>query len=783
VVTLLVLVTALAGFWRLDANDSTPTSSGTDEGKAALVEFRRQEMLGHQRSGREADRGILTPADRELPPFYPPADPSPPYDVRHYRIEFEIFPEDSLAMGKTTITGEISRDGLDSLLVDYCGAEVFGIQLDGESTSAWRRYDGKIGIALTPPRLFHDDFELVIFHGGVSTRGLYFPADNNPMTLATHTFSEPEDARWWFPGHDVPEDKATLDMIVTVPPDHVVAGNGLLIGSETLGDGRRRFHWREMTPLSTYLMTFQAAPYILLEDNRLPNIPILNYVYPADSAAAVSTFDVIPEMITHFETLFGPYPFVKYGHSEANFPGGMEHQTLSMVGEFVVRNGVTYEWLLAHELAHQWFGNAVTLEDWRHIWLNEGFATYADALWMEHRFGRAGLVSRMRLFSDLFKLGYLQNGFAIPVYNPPAERLFNFAAYDKGAWVLHMLRRITGDAAFFDILRTYQDRHRFGNVVNQDFIAVCEEIHGSDLAWFFTPWLTDPGLPHFNVDARTSDLGDGRFIVDVTVLQIQIGQSQADVYFPMPVDFDLRSQAGIKRRTIFVAQDVTTFRDTLGGAPMDTVALLDPDEWILKLVDYGPTVPVRLTGLTAEAGDGGSVTIRWRHEDGPRSALFHVWRERGEPIAGARAPGAGAINLTDRWLTGRSAYTFVDVAPGGEAAWWIEARDPDGAMDWYGPVRATESGPRPGLSLAVVPGAGSTTSFELTLAVSGPVRVDVFDVLGRRIRRLVDGSLDAGRHTITWDGRDTAGGRAIGVYFARASASGHTASARVIHFR
>ncbi|TPW07803.1 MAG: peptidase M1 membrane alanine aminopeptidase, partial [bacterium] len=358
---------------------------------------------------------------------------------------------------------------------------------------------------------------------------------------------------------------------------------------------------------------FQAAPYLLLEDHRLPEIPILNYVYPADSAAAVMAFEQVPEMIAYFSTLFGPYPFVKYGHSEAFFPGGMEHQTLSMVGEFVVRNGGFYQWLLAHELGHQWFGDAVTLADWRHIWLNEGFATYADALWMEHELGPEGLRGRMQLFSDIFKIGYLQNGAAIPVYNPPSSNLFNFAAYDKGAWVLHMLRRITGDDAFFDILRTYQERHRFGNVVNDDFIAVCEEIHGVDLDWFFDPWLTDPGLPRYLVNTTNTDLGDGRHAIEVTVRQTQSG-----AFFPMPVDFAMRSTVGESRRTVLVGQNPTTFRDTLMAAPVDTVALLDPDDFILKTVLYGNTVPVTLTGLVAESNPDGAVRLSWRHEGGAR---------------------------------------------------------------------------------------------------------------------------------------------------------------------
>ncbi|HEX7878133.1 MAG TPA: M1 family metallopeptidase, partial [Candidatus Eisenbacteria bacterium] len=718
IVGVVVLFGLLGAFWRQDAGPARPDWAGTDDGKAALLDFRRNEMTRYVRAGADPAEPRLVPADAPLPPYYPPADPMPPYDVHRYDIDLEIFPEDSIAMGSTAISGEIMRDGLDSLVVDYCGPEVFSVELDGVPSDDWVRHGGKLAVALDPPRLFHDDFVLQVFHGGVHDRGIYFPRDDQPTTLATHTFSEPEDARWWFPCHDVPNDKATLDMVVTVPADHVVGSNGVLLEEIALEDGRRRFVWRETRPLATYLMTFQAAPYVLLHDDRVLGVPIVNYVYPADSAEALVAFEPVPAMIDFFSQVFGPYPFDKYGHTEASFPGGMEHQSLSMVGEFVVRNGQNYEWLIAHELAHQWFGDAVTLADWRHIWLNEGFASYGDVLWHEHRYGREGLLARLRLFSDLFKLGYLQNGFSIPVYNPPAERLFNFAAYDKGAWVVHMLRGIVGDENFFDILRTYQARFRYGNVVNDDFITICEEFYGGNLDWFFTPWLNDPGLPRYLVSSESAPLGDGRYDVSVSVVQTQLMLPQPGGLFPMPVTFALRSETGETRRTFFVDASPFAFRDTIESAPLDTVAILDPDEWILKTVDYTTLVPVRVTGFAASTGADGSVLLRWRHDDGPRDAQFRVWREnRAGEVDGL--PGTGAAVLTPEWLSGRSSYEFLDVVPGVDAAWWIEARDRQGAVDWYGPVRATSVIPPSRLAVAVVPGADGAVTLSLTLPRAG----------------------------------------------------------------
>jgi aminopeptidase N len=761
----------------LGAVPTPPSATGPEEGKFDLEAFREQELSRYAaRLATGAEHGHRHDAPLRArsggpPPFYPPADPTPPIDVQHYIIDLDLHPADSLAFGRTTISGEVTEDGLDTLRFDYCGAAVTAVELDGQPAAF--TWDGDvIAIPLVPPRLFHDDFTVVIEHGGVSTRGLYFPRDILPQSIATFTFSEPEDARRWYPCRDVPDDKATFETILEVPGDHVAASNGEKLSEEVLESGRRRFHFRHLTPMSTYLATVVAAPYVVLDDDRHPTIPMTHYVYPGDSAVAMATFAPVPDMLDLYAELFGPYPFDRYGHAQAPFPGGMEHQTLTMVGEFVVRDGDTYEWLIAHEVAHHWWGDSVTLEDWRHIWLNEGFASYADALWFEKKEGRAGLLRRMRLFADLFRFGHITRNIDIPVFNPPSNQLFSFVCYDKGAWVVHMLRRILGDDVFFAALREYQSRHRHGVADTDDFIAVCEELHGADLDWFFTPWLNGVSLARYRVETSTSAVGDGRHAIFVTV-----HQEQEDPPFTMPVDVAFRWIGGEKRRTVWIDASPFTFSDTLDGAPADTAALLDPDEWILKTVAYEPAVAVRLVALSLEA-DGAGVVLRWRAGDDARNVLFRAWRApagAGRDAGDSAGPTAGPagrelLGADDRWLTGRTEYAVRDDAPPVAGAdYWVEALETDGTITWHGPVRRAGVSPTAARLAPIAPNpARDAARLEFTLAAAGPVTLDLYDAAGRRVARLVDEVLPAGTHLRDWRRVTDRGQRATaGLYFAR----------------
>lgn len=590
----------------------------------------------------EGKGALQPPPDHVAPcvePFrgdrYPAADPDPQYDVTHYELDIELEPQARRLRGRVRIELTLLRPTSETIELKFCGPRIDGIW-DDTTPLSWERDDAALRVR-TGPRPAGATLRLWVdyagYVGGASQdRGIHWPRPYNPPSPALFTFSEAEWARWWYPGNDVPWDKATADIIVTVPGDQVVASNGVLLSDVRLTDGRRRFHWRETHPIATYLIVIHSGPYAIVRDDRLPGLPLRHYVYPGDSLLAVATFDSLPVMIRHFESLFGPYPFSGYGHAEAPFPGGMEHQGMTTLADFAVRGGSEYQWLIAHELAHHWWGDSVTLRDWRHIWLNEGFASYADVLWAEHQSGTAGRRARLDLFASLVGLEY-SRGFGTTVLDPLATRLFSATTYDKGAWVLHMLRGLLGEGAFFALLRDYHATHRHGVADTDDFIRIAERHAGRPLRWFFDPWLTAVGYPVYAIDWR-SEAGAG----GGARLTLTLEQQQSEVVYRMPIDVEVRTTAGTERHRI--DSDRRRHSAVLElGAPVaagEDAVRLDPDGWLLHAAYRTPLDPV------AEAGDA----VTAAPAPGAPSATPEL-----EVTLNGSAPVAGTVRLFD--LAGR----------------------------------------------------------------------------------------------------------------------------------
>ncbi|MBU1707034.1 T9SS type A sorting domain-containing protein, partial [bacterium] len=335
-----------------------------------------------------------------------------------------------------------------------------------------------------------------------------------------YTFSEPYGARKWFPCYDEPFDKVEQTRIaVEMPEGWHLASNGRLDSTTYPAPGRVREAYGNDEPICTYLMSIAAAPYARWYDDLPSGGQVRYFAFRQDSAAAVFDWARTPQMISLFETLFGPYPFLDYGMAEADVFygwGAMEHQTFTTMGYRLVDSNRTYEGIVAHELAHQWFGDALSPVDFRHMWLNEGFASYGDALWREYSEDSLALQDFLNTIADAYftedqRLRY-------PIYNPPEGYLFGTAVYYKGAWVLHMLReQILGDAGFFDVMQTYVNRFLYGHVETSDFKDVCEEVAGANLDWFFNQWIYQAGFPVLNVNFTL--IGEYQIDIDVTQLQ------------------------------------------------------------------------------------------------------------------------------------------------------------------------------------------------------------------------------------------------------------------------
>ena len=393
------------------------------------------------------------------------------------------------------------------------------------------------------------------------------------------SLSEADFAPAWWPCLDRPDDKAIVDMDVRVPSSLTAVSNGVLVGNIPNGDGTRTFQWRSNDPISTYLVSLAISNYVTWTDFYTPVtggpvMPVQHWVYPEHEAAARQDLNVTVPMLTFLANTFGEYPFVaeKYGHAIFPFPGGMEHQTVTSYGGLLIRGDHKYDYIVAHELAHQWFGDAVGPAEWPEIWLNEGFATYGETLWWEHLGGAAAMRSYMQSLDS--------RPFGCPIYDPLPEcdDLFDHTVYDKGAWVLHMLRHIVGDTAFFQGLRNYYAAFNGSNATTQGFRAVMEAASGKDLGSFLDRWVYQMGEPVYAFGWTAASTPAG------WVTHLRIDQQQQGGLFDMPIDIRVSWSGGSQT---FVVNNSTTSQDValppVPGQP--TQVVFDPDLWILKTLN------------------------------------------------------------------------------------------------------------------------------------------------------------------------------------------------------
>jgi len=397
---------------------------------------------------------------------------------------------------------------------------------------------------------------------------------------AAYTISEPKSASSWWPCKDVPNDKLLATVAIDIPDTLYAGSNGRLIANEATGPGRRRMTWREGYPIAPYLVSIACTNYAVFGDvHKGPGegeaLPILYLAYPEHRGLAAASWAHTPEMIRTFEDRFGPYPFPseKYGMAEFSWGGGMENQTLTSYGEYLVDGTDENDWVIAHELAHQWWGDDVTCATWEDIWLNEGFASYCEALWYES-------VGGIEAYRDWIRRMWWPD-FPGPIVPPIYD--FGGTVYFKGAWVLHMLRGVLGEQTFFAGMREYRRRHAYGNATTEDLIQAFEESSGRDLRWFFDRWVYGTGQPTYVMTWSSVARPDGSW------LRVRIEQGQAEPTFRMPIEIEIRDEQGAYSRVLQDSLRIQEFLVPVRLAP--TRVRLDPDDWILKDAVGGSDAP------------------------------------------------------------------------------------------------------------------------------------------------------------------------------------------------
>ncbi len=420
------------------------------------------------------------------------------YDVQHYALDITVSDDLTTLSGVTVIEAVATQD-LSAFNLDFVGMTVRSVTVDGEA-ALFVRLDGELVVAPAQPLRAQADFVVEVVYDGVpgdNVVGDDFGGGWFAYPNGVYVASEPAGARRWFPCNDHPLDKATFSFRVTVPQGYTVAANGSLIGV-TLGERTATFDWEMTHPMTTYLASVNIHDFTEQTDVSGSGVPIRNYFPSGLAARASEVFAPQAAMLDYFETLFGPYPFDQYGAVVANASLGfaLENQTLSLFGRDVLFSGGYAELVIAHELAHQWFGNSVSPATWRDIWLNEGFATYAQLLWVGHTQGQDEMDRQLRSYYAQLRGAALTAGGLTAPANPPPDRLFNGSVYIRGGWALHALRLHIGDTAFFKLMAEWPRRYAYGSARTADLIELAIMISGDDTVRpLMDSWLYQTALP------------------------------------------------------------------------------------------------------------------------------------------------------------------------------------------------------------------------------------------------------------------------------------------------
>lgn len=434
------------------------------------------------------------------------ADSLTGFDVQKYEITLSINDSTHQISGNVLAT-VLAEENLTSLPYDLVGLTVSSVLVNG-STATYTHQGGIVDIDLNIPA--GQTFTTQIFYSGVPQLspdiyhiGMIFSGNT------VFTISDPDAGRYWWPSYDHPWDKALVDLHITMRGDWKVAANGIRDSIVDNGDGTKTTHWLGENPMTTYLVCITAGPYVEINQTA-GTIPIQSFVMQNQYNNALIDFQNVPAMIDYYSQIFGPYPFEKYGHGVVSMStyGAMEHQTMTTLGNFIITGTGAYELIIAHELAHQWYGDAVSFLTFKDVWLSEGFATYSEHLWTDKTQGWQAAVNYVASSYHQYYLNWVAGAGPQTIYNPGFNNYFAPPSYEKAASVLHMLRLKIGNASFFQLLQQWFSTYEHGNTVTTEFRDLAEQISGQDLDQFFNQWIFSPGLPSLEYSVWNNDASD-----------------------------------------------------------------------------------------------------------------------------------------------------------------------------------------------------------------------------------------------------------------------------------
>ena len=496
-----------------------------------------------------------------------------PIDVQHYLFEIKVNDSTDIIEGTATVSLKIKKTekffelDLTSLNKDKKGMQVIQITNNNKQVS-FQHKNNKIKIQI-PPSIINDSLQVFhIKYKGIPIDGLIISKNK----YGDRTFfgdNWPTRARNWLPCNDEISDKALVDFIVIAPDYYQVVSNGTLIEETNLNDHLKLFHYTSKIPLSTYLMVVGISRFSVQNLGVFNQIPISTWVYPQNKEEGFYDYAQAIEIVDYFVKQIAPFPYSKLANvqSKTRF-GGMENAGAIFYSERSVTGKRKIETLLAHEIAHQWFGDSATEKKWSHLWLSEGFATYFTNLYLEHKYGKERLNER--LINERKKIIRFYEKQQTPVIDEDQKnymKLLNTNSYEKGGWVLHMLRREIGDEQFWKSIKAYYQKYKFDNALTEDFKKVVEEISHKDLTTFFNQWLYGVGQPDLNLQWKNNTNE-----VVISVDQIQ----KTKTIFKFPLELLIKFEDGTtKLKTFHIDQKEKKF--TLPVLSQVTKIIMDPN--------------------------------------------------------------------------------------------------------------------------------------------------------------------------------------------------------------
>jgi aminopeptidase N len=507
----------------------------------------------------------------------------PGIDVQHYIFRLTLSDESDEITGEATVQVRFVSAGVREFAMDLTNAAAGKGMTVTEVTSPsgalqYAHSADRLRMTWTSPPAAGELRSVVIRYRGVPASGLRIGA-NKYGERTFFSLNWPNLARQWLPMIDHPYDKASNEFIITAPVKYRVVANGLLQEEIDRGDGTRLTHWKNSVPIASWLDAIGVAQFATKHFGTVRGVPLQDWVFHQDRDNGVATFEVpTRQAVEFFSEYVGQYPYEKLANVQAaGLGGGTEHASVIFYGENSITPRPATN-LVAHEIAHQWFGDAVTERDWDDVWLSEGFATYFTLLFTEHYSGRdafvAGLVSsRSRVFTTQQRMpenAVIHNNLA------DMRQVLNQLVYQKGGWVLHMLRGQIGSDNFKAGIRTYYTLYRDGNASTDDLRRVMEEQSGQQLGWFFDQWLKRAGHPVID--------GSWQYNAASKQIEVTLSQTQAGAAYRIPFEIGVTGPGAnnaVQTRIEKIDMRDKVQRFTIASDSTPSNVVLDPGTWVL----------------------------------------------------------------------------------------------------------------------------------------------------------------------------------------------------------